>query len=118
MQGIFHSKNEVFSIVLASELIKHMTKKDGERLIREYERVLSPNGLIILTSPRGFCPQSARYGNIFETHRSGWTEKDFHKFGFDCIFIGKPMITSRIKVVSWIFSNLLNILPQRIRKNC
>jgi len=109
-------RNGAFDIVLAAEIIEHLDKRDGLKLIRECERV--SRELTILTTPRGFYPQNSYGKNPFEIHRSGWTEKDFCELGFTWMFAGKPMITtSRNKVTThWIFSNLLNMLPKKFKR--
>lgn len=40
-----------FDMVVASEIIEHLTKEDGEKLLTEAKRVLQPGGKLIISTP-------------------------------------------------------------------
>jgi ubiquinone/menaquinone biosynthesis C-methylase UbiE len=107
-------KDGAVDIVLAGEIIEHLPKEEGYILLKEIERV--SRGKIIITTPRGFMLQASFQGNIFEKHRSGWTEKDFINKGYNIIFVGRPKIFLRPTRVTFIINTLFDILPQSTKK--
>lgn len=75
----FPSKS--FDCVVASEIIEHLEKQDGLKMLQEMERVARQK--IILTTPNGFWPTYAGpKDNPKEKHISGWRKNDFQKYGF------------------------------------
>lgn len=79
-QGLpFPSKS--FDCVIASEVIEHLTKADGLRMIKELERVAKNK--IILTTPNGFLEAfPGPEDNPEEKHISGWVAKELKALGF------------------------------------
>jgi len=76
-----------FDLVLASEVIEHLPKVQGEALLREVERVCKWK--IIITTPRalwkkGFLENSAPT----QRHLSGWTDEEFKKLGYRVVGVG------------------------------
>lgn len=66
-----------YDLILCCDVIEHFDKAAGLEFLR---LMLRHAGLVIVTSPRGFAAQGARYGNAHETHLSGWTDPDFVEF--------------------------------------
>jgi hypothetical protein len=73
-------------VVFALDVIEHLEKADGARLLAEAERVARRH--IVVFTPIGFYPQSyanpaverdrwGMYGGFWQTHRSGWSLEDF-----------------------------------------
>ena len=60
-----------FDCVLASDVIEHLTREDGERLIGIMERLARRK--VVVFTPNGFLPQRAYEGNPHQEHLSGWT---------------------------------------------
>jgi len=69
-----------FDCVLATELIEHLTKEEGYRLIEKMERIARKK--VILTTPNGFLPQTSYDGNKFQIHRPGWTVTELKRLGY------------------------------------
>ena len=44
-------ENESFDVILSSHLIEHLNSEDAYKHLKEIERLLRPNGLLILASP-------------------------------------------------------------------
>ena len=71
--------------VFALDFIEHLEKADGQRMLREAERVARVQ--IVVSTPLGFYPQSyedphkrdrwGMDGGYWQTHRSGWLPEDF-----------------------------------------
>jgi hypothetical protein len=83
-------------LIVAIDLIEHLTKTDGEQLILEMKRVCKNQYLVI--TPLGFAPQHVGLdddegwgfkGNTLQTHISGWLPSDFS----ECEVIVAPEYT-------------------------
>jgi len=70
--------------VFLLDLIEHLDKEDGKRLLMECERIARKE--IVVFTPLGFCPQEYQsgetdawgfHGGAWQTHRSGWMPDDF-----------------------------------------
>ena len=73
-----------FDVVLCSEVIEHMTKKEGEKLLENVEKLASRQ--VIVTTPFGYTKGSynkIEEDNICQLHRSGWDPSDFRKIGYE-----------------------------------
>jgi hypothetical protein len=63
-----------YDLILCCDVIEHFTKDEGHALI---DGLLEHAPVLIITTPAGYAPQGAAYGNEHETHRSSWTRGDF-----------------------------------------
>ena len=63
-------KEKSFDAVLAIDLIEHLTKEDGLRLIEKMGRWARKK--VIITTPNGFLWQDGYDNNLLQVHRSGW----------------------------------------------
>ena len=110
-------KNGAVDIVLASEIIEHLHKNDGYRLIEEAERVC--RALVLITTPRGHIPQERRSKNDLEAHHSGWSERDFAARGYGVIYAGSVQMMvqkSRLKGLIGPVNAALGLMPEVLRK--
>lgn len=84
-------KSNSFDCVLASDLIEHLTKKQGVKLITMMEKIARKK--VIIFTPNGFLPQGEYDNNPWQVHRSGWTAKEMEKRGYKVIGINgwKPL---------------------------
>lgn len=73
-------KNKTFDSVVALDLIEHLTKKDGFKLLAQMEKIAKKN--VIIFTPNGFIKQQSVNGDLQE-HKSGWTPSDFRKHGYE-----------------------------------
>jgi ubiquinone/menaquinone biosynthesis C-methylase UbiE len=72
-------KSNSFNAVIALDVIEHLVKKDGYKLLKDMERIASKK--VILNTPNGFVPQHCKKNNLQE-HLSGWVKKDFEELGY------------------------------------
>jgi len=72
-------KDKSFDAVLALDLIEHLTKEDGIKLIEKMERWARKK--VIIFTPNGFLCQRGN-SNPFQTHRSGWNCNELKGLGF------------------------------------
>lgn len=69
-----------FDAVIALDLIEHLSKKDGKKLINKMEDIAKKK--VIVFTPNGFLPQAPYEGNPFQEHLSGWTVEEMKKRGY------------------------------------
>jgi Methyltransferase domain len=77
--------NEVFSprsfdCVLAADLIEHLGKEDGFRLMEQMELIARKT--VVIFTPNGFIAQHVTDGNPLQVHRSGWTAPEMRVLGY------------------------------------
>lgn len=71
-------KPKAFDGVVALDLIEHLEKKGGFRLISDMERLAAKK--VMIFTPNGFISQSG--DSDFDKHRSGWESSEFKKLGY------------------------------------
>lgn len=76
-----------YDIALLGDIIEHLTKKDGYRLLDEL--FLHVNNIFIST-PFGYIPNTTVNQNTYEVHQSGWVPEDFKKYHIiDCTVLNR-----------------------------
>jgi len=86
-----------FDVVLAAEVIEHLTKNDGYQMMQEVERVAKD--LIIITTPEGWQKQGSYDKNKYQMHVSGWEAKEFENEGYNVIIYDKQEFTRLLKLI-------------------
>jgi len=91
--AIFGAKS--FEVVMMCEVIEHLEKADGFRLLDAAEAVA--RRLVIGTTPHGFQvqdpalhPEAPWANNPYQKHLSGWSIPDFESRGYMVICNGGP----------------------------
>ena len=74
-----------FDCVVALDVIEHLEKTDGLRLLDQME-IIAREKVIIFT-PNGFLEQKPFDGNEWQRHISGWEIDEMRQMGFDIIGI-------------------------------
>ncbi|MFH1972237.1 MAG: methyltransferase domain-containing protein [archaeon] len=74
-----------FDCVLASDLIEHLTKEEGNKLIDSMEKIAKKK--VIIFTPNGFLHQGEYDNNAYQIHKSGWTAEEMKKRGYKVIGI-------------------------------
>lgn len=74
-----------FDVAIFCDVIEHMDKPTGERLL---DRLLRCCDTVIVTTPLSFWPQQEEHGNRHEKHVSLWQPKDFEEFDGRLIELG------------------------------
>lgn len=72
-------KAKSFDAAIALDVIEHLEKEDGYKLLKDMERVAKKR--VIIITPNGFVPQYNK-GNKLQAHLSGWSVDDFKKLGY------------------------------------
>lgn len=115
-------KPKSFDCVIALDVIEHLEKDDGYRLIESMKTIAREK--IIIFTPNGFVKQCPYEGNVYHLHKSGWFYDDFKKLGFFAFgFFGlKYLRGEQAKLKYWprffwfIISELLQPLVFKIPK--
>ena len=69
--------------VIALDLIEHLEKDKGEKLIDMMETIASKK--VIIFTNNGYFPQGAYDGNEWQAHRSGWSGREMQERGYRVI---------------------------------
>jgi SAM-dependent methyltransferase len=109
-------KSKSFDCVIAIEVIEHMPKEEGRKLIEKMENIARKK--VIITTPNGFLPQARYDRDIFQTHRSGWTIDEFKELGYEVKGIGGLKFLKKergeFKFKPRVLNSVLSDLTQKI----
>ena len=72
-----------FDAVIAMDLIEHLTKEDGLRLIETMEKISRRK--VIFFTPSGFLPQRHLNNDDLQEHLSGWEAEEMKQAGYQVI---------------------------------
>lgn len=72
-----------FDAVIALDVIEHLKKEDGKKLIKKMEKIAKKK--VVLFTPNGFLPQEAYDNNKYQMHRSGWRVSELRSNGYRVI---------------------------------
>ncbi|MCL0053366.1 class I SAM-dependent methyltransferase, partial [Dehalococcoidales bacterium] len=74
-------KSKSFDVLLLLEVIEHLTKEKGAKLLKEMERI-ARKGIIVRT-PKGFLrKEKIEDSNPFQEHISSWEPKELRNLGY------------------------------------
>ena len=73
-------KEKSFDVVLCLEVIEHLTKKDGIKLLKVSEKIAKKQ--VIVATPVGFQCQDECHGNPYQMHLSGYSCEELVSLGF------------------------------------
>lgn len=79
-----------FDVVLSSDLIEHLPKKDSWNLIENMERIAKRQ--VIVTTSLGYFFHQAVDGNTLQLHQSGFHPQEFEKRGYKTFKYGRKEI--------------------------
>lgn len=75
-------KKKSFDGVIAIDVIEHLKKPDGLKLLKDLEWIARKK--IIILTPAGFHYQGKVDNNPYMRHLSGWKSEEFKKYGYRC----------------------------------
>lgn len=97
--------------VYCSEVIEHVTKEDGLKLIKNMEKWAKNK--VIITTPNGFIEQDEYHKNPYQKHLSGWTNEEFVNMGYKVYGINGLKILAKHSGKN-IFMRVLYILSGKL----
>ena len=91
-----------FDLIIMADVIEHMKLNTGHLQISRCKKMLSPGGVMIISTPAIFQPQGAYMGNVYEEHKSLWDGRLFKMHGFRPIptyktLFGEQMLIYKFK---------------------
>ena len=89
-------KDSSLDVVICSEVIEHMSKETGEKLLNEINRIIAKDGRVIITTPNVWLKMPSK--NYFDQHHSLWKVSDFSKRGYTVRGIG---IKLPFNIIAW-----------------
>ena len=105
--------NKKYDIVLASHILEHLDRAEGERFIKKLEKIAKKR--VIIAAPIGYFPQDEYDSNPYQEHKSHWSVDDLRKLGYSIssqglkIFWGNENIVKKYGVFSY-FLFLISII--------
>jgi ubiquinone/menaquinone biosynthesis C-methylase UbiE len=75
-------RTQLFDIVIVTEIIEHMEKHVGLLFLKDLEKMLGKDGILVISTPQGREVQQAIEGNKYQEHQSVWMKKDLELLGF------------------------------------
>lgn len=81
--GKINFKLNSFDAVIALEVLEHLSKKDGYKLIRRAEGWARKK--VIISTPNGYLFQDSHDGNPFQEHKSSWNPDDLKTLGYKVV---------------------------------
>jgi SAM-dependent methyltransferase len=78
-------ENKSFDCVLASDLIEHLHKDDGFKLLELAEKIAKKR--VVIFTPNGFLKQGEYDNNPWQVHLSGWEINEMEERGYKVIGI-------------------------------
>lgn len=69
-----------FDLVLGIDLIEHLSKEDGYRLLYEIDRIGKMSSMLV--TPNGFVWQPPALNNRYNAHISSWTSEELKTLGW------------------------------------
>jgi len=89
-----------FDVVMALDLIEHLEKKDGLRLLASMERIARRK--VVIFTPNGFQEQFEFDGNLSQVHKSGWDIDEMRSYGYRVRGIhGWKALRGECAVIKW-----------------
>ncbi len=76
-----HFKPGQFDACIAMDVIEHLTKADGLKLMRDMELIAKKK--VVIFTPNGFLPQRQSAGSDLQAHFSGWEVDEMRHHGYD-----------------------------------
>jgi ubiquinone/menaquinone biosynthesis C-methylase UbiE len=110
-------KEKSFDAVLCLELLEHLEKAEGKKLIKSLEAVAAKK--VIITTPVGFLhtdPESNRSGqdnpNPYQDHLGGWQPDELKDLGYrvyynDYLHRLEKFFTNRHSTWAWMLSTVI-----------
>lgn len=109
-------KKKSFDVVIALDLIEHLKKEEGSKLLEKMEQIAIKK--IIILTPNGFYKQDSLEDNAHQVHQSGWGVEDFrgknfHIYGMRGLkFLRGECAT--IKFKPWFFWGVISTISQPV----
>lgn len=75
-----HFQAGQFDACIAMDVIEHLTKAEGLKLMADMERIARKR--VVFFTPSGFLPQGNTESGDLQAHNSGWEPEEMEKLGY------------------------------------
>jgi len=106
-------KNEEFEVATCIEVIEHLPKEDGEKMLGELERIAQT---VMISTPSHYFSQPGFDDNPYRTHFSKWSARDFRKRGYKVKGVGSFTVHHLPVPVRKISSNFPHLFQHLLAK--
>jgi len=81
-----------YDLVFCSQVIEHISRNDGTELLNLMDKLYKKK--IYVGTPRGYMVQPGEFlgDNIYQRHKSGWSELDFTSRGYKVYGVGFSLV--------------------------
>jgi len=100
-------RRKVFDSILACEILEHLPKEDGWKLLRELEEI--SKGIIIVSTPLGFLEQDTIHSNPHQKHVSAWRIEDLIKMGYNVQILDSRPLPKTLMLVDKVRRFIFNL---------
>lgn len=97
-------RNRSFDVVLALQIVEHLSKKDAWKLVEKIEKIAGKQ--VIIATPIGKTYHPAVDNNKLQLHKSGFFPEEFEKRGYKIIKFGRKEILGENGLVHRIDNDL------------
>lgn len=99
-----------FDAATCIEVIEHLPRESGERLLDELERVARR---VVVSTPNWFFQQDEYDQNPHQRHRSAWSARDFKRRGYRVEGVGGMKILGRhVRYLSDALGPVTRVVPE------
>ncbi|MBI5358411.1 class I SAM-dependent methyltransferase [Candidatus Amesbacteria bacterium] len=101
------SKKQKYDVVLCSQVLEHLDKNKGKRILKLAEKLATKR--IVFALPISFMNQPVEFlkGNPYQAHRSGWSIDELRGLGFTVHGMGIKFL--------WSENGICRTLPKEYR---
>jgi SAM-dependent methyltransferase len=111
----FPFESNKFDLVIFREVIEHMEKEEGEKVLDNISRVLKPNGSLLISTPNRYSPEGVISSTFTMQKWNAWDPNHIHIY--NVYEIKKSLQKHGFEIVDQIgeyyFFNILNFLYVR-----
>ena len=83
-----HFQPRSFDACIAIDVIEHLTKEDGLKLMQDMERIARKR--VVFFTPKGFLPQRRKASDDLQEHLSGWEPAEMKSHDYEVIGLLGP----------------------------
>ncbi|WP_435318687.1 class I SAM-dependent methyltransferase [Haloarchaeobius sp. TZWSO28] len=94
--------DDAFDGIWSCASLLHVPREDVPATLREFRRVLAPDGLVFASLKRGEGSGYSEDGRYFERYTSGEVRRLFEENGFDCVEIEINEVPGTEPQLAWI----------------
>jgi len=89
-----------FEACIAIDVIEHLNKEDGVKLMQAMERIASRK--VVFFTPSGFLPQAHASNDDLQEHLSGWEAGEMRDFGYRVTgVLGPKWLRGQFHQIRW-----------------